>query len=32
MDVTYGRRVSLGLDLELLIKTIPAIFLADGCY
>lgn len=30
MDVAYGRNVSLGLDLGILLRTVPAVFLAHG--
>ena len=32
MDVLYSRRVSLGFDLYILLKTIPAVLAAEGCY
>jgi lipopolysaccharide/colanic/teichoic acid biosynthesis glycosyltransferase len=32
IDVIYSRRASLRLDLKILLRTIPAIFGAEGCY
>ena len=32
LDVTYSRRISLALDLKILVATIPAVLGAKGCY
>jgi exopolysaccharide production protein ExoY len=32
MDVTYARRASLSLDLWIMLRTVPAIVSASGCY
>lgn len=32
LDVAYSRRVSFRLDMYILLKTIPAVLRADGCY
>jgi lipopolysaccharide/colanic/teichoic acid biosynthesis glycosyltransferase len=32
IDVTYSRNVGLGLDLRILLLTVPALFAGKGCY
>ena len=32
LDVTYARRASLSLDLWIMLRTVPAIVSASGCY
>jgi lipopolysaccharide/colanic/teichoic acid biosynthesis glycosyltransferase len=32
LDVAYGQRMSLGFDLKIMWKTLPAIVEAEGCY